>query len=121
MASRGSLPHSDSFSSTDPSKVGSEKPDHLVIIFYFRFYFYFELGFCYFSGERVRTTKIRMLKVKKYIKNLKRIRTLKVSIKRIRTSKDQNDNNYLWHSTYGYQGLWGVRLGSFRLGLVRIG
>jgi hypothetical protein len=37
----------------------------------------------------------------------------------IRTLKDQNDNNYLWSSTYGYQGLWGVRLGSVRLGLVR--
>ena len=58
-------------------RLGSEKPDHLVIIFYFRFYFYFELGFCYFSGERVRTTKIRRLKVKKNIENLKRIRTLK--------------------------------------------
>ncbi len=41
-----------------------------------------------------------------------KIRTSKVSIKRIRTSKDQNNDNYLWRSTYGYQGLWGVRLGS---------
>ena len=24
--------------------------------------------------------------------------------------------NYLWRITYGYQGLWGVRLGSVRLG-----
>jgi hypothetical protein len=24
--------------------------------------------------------------------------------------------NYLWHITYGYQGLWGVGLGSIRLG-----
>jgi hypothetical protein len=72
-------------------------------------------------GERVRTTKIRTSKVKKNIENLKRIRTVKVSITRIRTSKDQNDDNYLWRSTYGYQGLWGVRLGSVRLGLVRIG
>ncbi len=62
-----------------------------------------------------------MSKVKKNIENLKRIRTSKVSINRITTSKDQNDDNYLWRSTYGYQGLWGVRLGSVRLGLVRIG
>jgi hypothetical protein len=55
------------------------------------------------------------------VENLKRIRMSKVSIKRIRTSKDQNDDNYLWHSTYGYQGLWGVGLGSVRLGLDRIG
>ncbi len=47
--------------------------------------------------------------------------TLKVSIKVIRRSKDQNDNNYLWHITYGYQGLWGVRLGSVRFGQVRLG
>jgi hypothetical protein len=72
-------------------------------------------------GERVRTRKIRTSKVKKNIENFKRIRTVKVSITRIRTSKDQNDDNYLWRSTYGYQGLWGVRLGSVRLGLVRIG
>jgi hypothetical protein len=71
--------------------------------------------------ERVRTTKIRTSKVKKNIKNFKRIRTSKVSIKRIRMLKDQNDINYLWRSTYGYQGLWGVRLGSVRLGLVRFG
>ena len=61
---------------------------------------------------------------KKNIESQKRtskIRTSKVSIKRIRTSKDQNDDNYLWRSTYGYQGLWGVRLGSVWLGLVRIG
>ena len=44
MASRGSLPHSDSFSSTDPSKVGSEKPEHFVIIifcFLFISFYYF--------------------------------------------------------------------------------
>jgi hypothetical protein len=46
---------------------------------------------------------------------------LKVSIKVIRTLKDQNDDNYQWRSTYGYQGLWGGRLGSVRLGMVRIG
>ncbi len=57
-----------------------------------------------------------MLKVNKNIKNLKRIRKSKVSIKRIRMLKDQNNNNYLWCITYGYQGLWGVRLGSVRLG-----
>jgi hypothetical protein len=29
----------------------------------------------------------------------------------------ENQNiNYLWRITYGYQGLWGVRLGSIRLG-----
>ena len=32
------------------------------------------------------------------------------SIKVIRTSKIKNIN-YLWRITYGYQGLWGVRLG----------
>jgi hypothetical protein len=76
---------------------------------------------CIKYWERFRTTKIRTLKVKKKIENLKMNRTSKVSIKRIRTLKDQNDDNYLWRSTYGYQGLWGVRLGSVRLGLVRIG
>ena len=29
----------------------------------------------------------------------------------------ENKNiNYLWRITYGYQGLWGLRLGSIRLG-----
>ena len=37
------------------------------------------------------------------------------SIKVIRTSKIKNIN-YLWRITYGYQGLWGFRLGSIRLG-----
>jgi hypothetical protein len=50
------------------------------------------------------------LTLKKNIKNLKRIRTL----------KDQNDDNYLWRSTYGYQGLWGVRLGWVRLGYITL-
>ncbi len=36
-------------------------------------------------------------------------------IKKIRTLKIKNIN-YLWRITYGYQGLWGVRLGSIRLG-----
>ena len=46
--------------------------------------------------ERVKTSKIRMSKVQKLIKNLKKIRTLKVFLKLIRTSivkklsKDQN-------------------------------
>jgi hypothetical protein len=69
----------------------------------------------------VRTTKIRSSKVKNKIKNLNRIRTSKVSIKVIRTSKDQNDDNCLWRVTYGYQGLWRVKLGSVRSGLVRLG
>ncbi len=43
--------------------------------------------------------------------HLERIRTSKVSIKRIRTLKDQNNNNYLWRITYGYQGLWGLGWG----------
>ena len=38
-------------------------------------------------GERVRTSKIRMSKVKKLIKNLKKIRTSKVFFKLIKTSK----------------------------------
>ncbi len=81
-----------------------------------------------FYGERVRTSKITSSKVKKRTskvhecpKRTSKIRTSKVSIKVIRMSKDQNDDNYLWRSTYGYQGLWGVRLGSVRLGLVRTG
>ena len=52
-------------------------------------------------------------------KNIK-IKTFDVLIlpmdsKKIRTSKIENIN-YVWRITYGYQGLWGVRLGSIRLG-----
>jgi hypothetical protein len=52
-------------------------------------------------------------------KNIK-IKTFDVLIlpmdsKKIRTSKIKNIN-YLWRITYGSQGLWGVRLGSIRLG-----
>ncbi len=52
-------------------------------------------------------------------KNIK-IKTFDVLIlpmasKKIRTLKIENIN-YLWRITYGYQGLWGVRLGSVRLG-----
>ncbi len=42
------------------------------------------------------------------------------SIKVIRTSKIKNIN-YLWRISYGYQGLWGFRLGSIRLGQVWLG
>ena len=38
-----------------------------------------------------------------------------ISTKVIRTSKIKNIN-YLWRITYGHKGLWGVRLGSVRLG-----
>jgi len=52
-------------------------------------------------------------------KNIK-IKTFDVLIlpmasKKIRTSKIKNIN-YLWRITNGYQSLWGVRLGSVRLG-----
>jgi hypothetical protein len=40
---------------------------------------------------------------------------LPMASKKIRTWKIENIN-YLWHSTYVYEGLWGVRLGSIRLG-----
>jgi hypothetical protein len=40
---------------------------------------------------------------------------LPMASKKIRTSKIKNIN-YLWRITYGYQGLWGVRLGSIRFG-----
>ncbi len=40
---------------------------------------------------------------------------LPMASKKIRTSKIKNIN-YLWRITYGYQGLWGVGLGSIRLG-----
>ena len=40
---------------------------------------------------------------------------LPMASKKIRTSKIKNIH-YLWGITYGYQGLWGVRLGSIRLG-----
>ena len=36
-------------------------------------------------------------------------------VKKDHNVKNQNIN-YLWRITYGYQGLWGVRLGSIRLG-----
>jgi len=38
-----------------------------------------------------------------------------ISIKVIRMLKIKNIN-YLWRITYGYQGLWGVTLGSIMLG-----
>jgi hypothetical protein len=43
---------------------------------------------------------------------------LPMASKKITTSKIKNIflSNYLWHIAYGYQGLWGVRLGSIRLG-----
>ena len=97
-----------------------------------------------FPRERVTTTKIRTSKFKKNIENVSKhqniesvflvhhyydnqnvkknikIKTFDVLIlpmasKKIRTSKIENIN-YLWRITYGYQGLWGVRLGSVRLG-----
>ena len=40
---------------------------------------------------------------------------LPMASNKIRMSKIENIN-YLWRITYGYQGLWGVRLGSIRLG-----
>ncbi len=58
---------------------------------------------------------------KRTSKIYQRIRALKVSIKVIIMSKDQNNDNYLWRITYGYQGLWGVRLVSVRLGQFRLG
>ena len=43
-------------------------------------------------------------------------------VKKDNNVKNQNIN-YLWRITYGYQGLglWGVRLGSIRLGYIRLG
>ncbi len=43
---------------------------------------------------------------------------LPMASKKIRTSKIENIN-YPWRITYGYQGLWEVRLGSIKLGQVR--
>jgi hypothetical protein len=40
---------------------------------------------------------------------------LPMASEKIRTSKIKKIN-YLWRITYVYQGLWGVRLGSIRLG-----
>jgi hypothetical protein len=68
---------------------------------------------------RVRTTKIRTLKVRKNIKNISKHQNVKNLTKHQNVknlSKHQNNDNYLWCITYGYQGLWGVRLESVRLG-----
>ncbi len=73
------------------------------------------------GSERRKSLHRKSKKEHRKSKITSKIRTSKVSIKRIRTSKDQNDDNYLWRSTYGYQGLCGVRLGTVWLGLVMIG
>jgi hypothetical protein len=69
--------------------------------------------------EKVRTTKITTSKTKKNSENSvddQNVESVHLfSIKVIRTSKIKNIN-YLWRITYGYQGLWGFRLGSIRLG-----
>ena len=67
-------------------------------------------------GKRSELQKSEHRNSKRTSKINQRIRASKVSIKVIRMSKDQNEDNYLWHITYGYQGLWGVRLGSVRFG-----
>ena len=69
--------------------------------------------------EKVRTMKIRTSKAKKNIEMHQSIRSSKVSIKVIRMLKViliRIVKVYQWWITYGYQGLWGVRLGSVRLG-----
>ena len=72
-----------------------------------------------FLWEKVRTTKITTSKTKKNSENSvddQNVESVHLfSIKVIRTSKIKNIN-YLWRITYGYQGLWGLRLGSIRLG-----
>ncbi len=64
---------------------------------------------CLFSSSLLRQT------VKTF-----NVLILPMASKKIRTSKIQNIN-YLWRITYGYQGLWGVRLGSIRLGQAGFG
>jgi hypothetical protein len=93
----------------------------------------------------LKDQKVKNQNVKKNVKSLKmtldlliffdaigNIRTLKVLVhflanntfnililpmasQKIRTSKIEKIN-YLWRNTYVYQGLWGVRIGSIRLG-----
>ncbi len=92
---------------------------------------------CLKFGEKVRTTNFTMSKTKKNIEkfgddhyiekiyksdqNVEKGKDQNIesvhlfSIKVIRMSKIENIN-YLWRITYGYQSLWGVRLGSVRLG-----
>jgi hypothetical protein len=48
-------------------------------------------------------------------KNTFDVLILPMASEKIRTSKIKNIN-YEWRITYVYQGLWGVRLGSIRLG-----
>jgi hypothetical protein len=60
---------------------------------------------------------IRMSKVLVHFlaKNTFNVLILPMASEKIKTSKIKKIN-YLWHITYVYQGLWGVRLGSIRLG-----
>jgi hypothetical protein len=60
---------------------------------------------------------IRTLKVLVHFlaKNTFNILILPMESQKIRTSKIEKIN-YLWCNTYVYQGLWGVRIGSIRLG-----
>jgi hypothetical protein len=60
----------------------------------------------------IRTSKVL---VHFLAKNTFDILILPMASKKIRTSKIEKIN-YLWRITYVYQGLWGVRLGSIRLG-----
>ena len=60
----------------------------------------------------IRTSKVL---VHFLAKNTFDILILPMASEKIRTSKIEK-SNYLWRITYVYQGLWGVRLGSIRLG-----
>ncbi len=74
------------------------------------------------SFQFITTTTIRTSKVSFYLlvhHYYFRCSDFTYGVKKDHNVKNQNIN-YLWHITYGYQGL-GVRLGSFRLGQASLG
>jgi hypothetical protein len=63
----------------------------------------------------IRTSKIRTSKITSQVKNDFQRSDFTYGVKKDQNVKNKKIN-YLWRITYVYQGLWGVRLGSIRLG-----
>jgi hypothetical protein len=80
------------------SKIRTSKMTSYVLIFFD-------------AIDNIKTSKVL---VHFLAKNIFDVLILPMASEKIRMSKIEKIN-YLWHITYVYQGLWGVRLGSIRL------
>ncbi len=75
-----------------------------------------------FSVDTSKREKVRTTKFKKNVENVSKHQNIK-SVHLSFYQSDQNVKNWKGQLpiTYGYQGQWGFRLGSVRLGWVRLG